>query len=100
MRVARAQTIAWTGFMAAFLVRFAGQNDPGRGVRQPSIASSREQAHAGVRSRSGSGAMRVRAVLLAAALAVGAAPTIPAARATSTPPYSRSRVVAGITWDT
>jgi hypothetical protein len=63
--------------MAAFLTCFAGQDEPGRERRQLSspptaidepIAAFREQAHAGGRSRSGSGTMRVRAVLLAAAL--------------------------------
>src|SRR5689334_18170033 len=34
------------------------------------VAARREQGHAGGRSRSGSGAMRVRSVLLAAALAL------------------------------
>src|SRR4051794_6838593 len=47
---------------------FARQDDPGRGRRQPPVAAPREQAHAGGRSRSGSGTMRVRAILLAAAL--------------------------------
>src|SRR5690242_17928793 len=37
-------------------------------MQQPPVAASREQAHAGGRSRSGSGTMRVRAVLLAAML--------------------------------
>src|SRR5690348_14084421 len=53
------------------------QDEPDRERRQSSslllpvdqpVAVPREQGHAGGRSRSGSGAMRVRAVLLAAAL--------------------------------
>src|SRR4051794_34048403 len=51
-----------------FLPGFARQDEPGRGRRQPPVAAPRGQAHAGGRSRSGSGTMRVRAVLLAAAL--------------------------------
>src|SRR5690349_19063120 len=58
---------------------FARQDDAGHGMRQPPVAAPREQGHAGGRSRSGSGTMRVRAVLLAAMLLAAAGlPATPA----------------------
>src|SRR4051794_19685872 len=72
-----AQTPARISRMAASLAWSARQDEPSRERRQSSrpspsihqpVAAPREQAHAGARSRSGSGTMRVRAVLLAAAL--------------------------------
>ena len=72
----KAQTITRTDLMAASLAWFARQDDPGRERRNcharpihcplPCRASRPIMA----RSRSGSGTMRVRAVLLAAALAL------------------------------
>src|SRR5689334_8435509 len=63
--------------MAASLAWLTRQNEPGRGMRQPPVAAPRAQAHAGARSRSGSGTMRVRAILLATALvtSITAGPT-------------------------